>query len=158
MTTPAIIKSALYTTLRANLPIGVTPDVALVGNSSIPEGAVHVEIHIHPETIGDHGEARRKPQTNELVNAFIAAMDLANVRQEVQAFAAVMEAKLKENDGTKSHWSKSDFAWLLERLREEVDELEAALEEGNPIEIMREAADVGNFAMMISDNALRRVR
>ena len=70
---------------------------------------------------------------------------------EVVAFADAMEAQLRANDhkpGWKNDWSKD----LLKRLREETDELEKTLEEpdytGN---ILKEAADVANFAMMIAD-------
>jgi hypothetical protein len=85
----------------------------------------------------------------------------------VQAFAAVMQSKLAEpknrhkggwkgvdygpfGDGRGHVWTEST-EYLLRRLREEVDELEAALAGDDKDLIASEAADVGNFAMMIAD-------
>lgn len=73
------------------------------------------------------------------------------VRQEVKDFAKAMEYKLMCND-FKRHWenaSREDCGWFLEGLREEVRELEEALEIGSVRDVVLEAADVGNFAMMI---------
>lgn len=82
----------------------------------------------------------------------------------VRAFAHWMEAKLDENihKGDRNGWLKDDPHSLLRRLREEVDELEDAMNfwsshgaDGQiPAavdRITREASDVGNFAMMIAD-------
>ena len=82
----------------------------------------------------------------------------------VRAFANRMEAKLDENihKGDRDGWLKDVPHDLLRRLREEVDELEEAMKfwgshgaDGQiPAavdRITREAADVGNFAMMIAD-------
>jgi NTP pyrophosphatase (non-canonical NTP hydrolase) len=63
----------------------------------------------------------------------------------------------------KRHWSNDVPADLLLRLKEETDELENLLEifdSGHEIhmeDLINEAADVANFAMMIADNA-RRLR
>jgi hypothetical protein len=62
-----------------------------------------------------------------------------------------MEAKLSENDG-KGGWLECDYSYLLTALREEVDELEKALiDHPNDPEVVREAADISNYAMMIAD-------
>lgn len=91
-------------------------------------------------------------------------------RPEVIAFANAMEARLSHHDdsrGTRG-WSECDPKWLLQRLRQEVDELEKALAARHqrcacreamcphslfehPESVGHEAADVGNFAMMIAD-------
>ena len=89
-------------------------------------------------------------------------------RKEVKRFAARMEEVLQENDH-KGHWSKCSYAYLLQGLKQEVDELDEALE-GHVIgqvmprdlsgassveqygEVEKEAVDVANFAMMIADN------
>lgn len=74
------------------------------------------------------------------------------IRDEVAQFAASMERKLKANDH-KDHWEGAPMGYLLRRLREEVAELEQAVRSSNdPVKIGGEAADVGNFAMMIADN------
>ena len=76
-----------------------------------------------------------------------------NVREEVAKFAQVMEHKLRCNDH-KPHWKElgvDSAQWFLDRLREEVEELDEALSRGDRDDIMKEAADVGNYAMMIMD-------
>ena len=62
-----------------------------------------------------------------------------------------MEAKLRENDH-KGGWQGDTATSLLKRLREETDEVEQALMAWEPELVLREAADVANFAMMIADN------
>ncbi len=79
-------------------------------------------------------------------------------RPEVAKFAELMERKLRANDW-KGGWINDDPAMLLQRLREEVDELDRALmySEINPREVdvnvnaIDEAVDVANFALMIAD-------
>lgn len=71
-------------------------------------------------------------------------------RDVVRAFAIEMERQLQANDH-KGGWGDEDRHWLLERLREEVAELTAAIKERTPSAIVQEAADVANFAMMIAD-------
>jgi len=68
----------------------------------------------------------------------------------VERFSEKMNAKLFKNR-FKAHWSTVPQSYLLERLKEELVELEEALREGVGIE--SECADVANFAMMIADNA-----
>lgn len=75
------------------------------------------------------------------------------VRQEVKNFAKVMEYKLARND-FKNQWrdrGAEDSKWFLDRLKDEVQELEEALEEGSALDVILETADVANFAMMIAD-------
>lgn len=76
------------------------------------------------------------------------------IRREVEEFAEAMELELMKHDD-RPGWKECDVQWLLKRLREETDELEATLKDKNPngkiSRIKEEAADVGNFAMMISD-------
>lgn len=74
----------------------------------------------------------------------------AVLRPEVVRFAFEMERKLMENDH-KGGWRQCDDHWLILRLKQEVDELASAVQSGS-IDIHREAADVANFAMMISEN------
>lgn len=86
-----------------------------------------------------------------------------SARQQVRWFAEQMENKLKENDH-KGGWDSCGIFWLRDRLVEEVEELSSAIEAGHNSEsgldlenIIREAADVGNFAMMIADKARKRL-
>lgn len=73
-------------------------------------------------------------------------------RPEVQWFAKQMELKLKTNDH-KKHWSQLHQDYLIHRLFQEAQELWEAIENRNVENIIQEAADVANFAMMIADNA-----
>lgn len=84
--------------------------------------------------------------------------------EAVRKFAEDMQRKLDKNkdkecdkmnpDGKGRSWKDCDFYWLLYRLRQETLELEAALNNTNREGVIEEAADVGNFAMMIHDNIL----
>ncbi|MGG4449621.1 hypothetical protein [Brevibacillus porteri] len=75
-------------------------------------------------------------------------------REQVRWFAGQMEAKLQENDH-KGGWEKCQFPFLYRRLIEEVQELRVAYEDQSKSleEMIRESADVANFAMMIADKA-----
>lgn len=50
------------------------------------------------------------------------------------------------------HWKNIAIDFLFSRLEEEVRELRASIDAGDRKEVVREAADVANFAMMIADN------
>lgn len=77
------------------------------------------------------------------------------VRPQVQTFAEAMELKLSANDHKgqwKSYGSESAVEWFFARMLEEVDELRAAIDDGeDPVAVLFEAADVANYAMMIAD-------
>ena len=74
------------------------------------------------------------------------------LRPEVAAFARAMETQLRKNDW-KGHWRHCTGTYLFNRLRGEVNELSRA----STADRLKEAADVANFAMMIADNAARRL-
>lgn len=76
-------------------------------------------------------------------------------RIEVDNFADIMEIKLNKNDH-KTGWKSCSNTYLLTRLKNEVTELENALINGKGVTIVKEAADVANFAMMIADNNTTR--
>ena len=76
-------------------------------------------------------------------------------------FTEEREKKLAAND-YKGGWEDEDVSWLFKRLEEEVKELGRVLDKADAIfsncpdkefipEIISEAADVANFAMMIAD-------
>ena len=76
------------------------------------------------------------------------------MRVEVKKFAEMMELKLRRHDRKRgpAGWKDEEPLWLLARLKEEVAELEKAVVAGSTgILVRHEAADVGNFAMMITD-------
>lgn len=84
----------------------------------------------------------------------------------VLEFAKRMEAKLEKNrhKGDRAGWLQDDPNDLLDRLREEMDELAGAMHEAyGPMQggmqtrqwaamtVANEAADVANFAMFLAD-------
>ena len=68
---------------------------------------------------------------------------------DLLAFAGEMQRQLNEN-AHKGSWRRCTNRYLLNRLRQELGELRRAVKEGK--NIVEEAADVANFAMMIADN------
>jgi len=69
----------------------------------------------------------------------------------VRRFGELMFAKLVVHKDKGDTWRRMDPEWLLSRLKDEVAELEAAIKSGNAEAVKLECADVGNFAMFISD-------
>lgn len=71
-------------------------------------------------------------------------------------FRSQMLLKLRLN-ANKAGWDTVSQRWLLNRLRQEVGELARAVEQyeddADAANVIFEAADVANFAMMIADNA-----
>lgn len=84
-------------------------------------------------------------------------MNQVELRPEVYAFAQAMELKLRLNDH-KTHWSNMTQRYLSQRLSQEREELRRACRRGDPAEILSEAADVANFAMMLADNASKGLK
>ena len=90
--------------------------------------------------------------------------ELSLPRDAVLRFSRIMETKLKEKDGQRDGWEDCDPLWLFERAEEEMKELKKEItvymnhSSLSPKwlvikeRIQREAADVANFCMMISDN------
>jgi hypothetical protein len=74
-------------------------------------------------------------------------------REPVAWFARRMEAKLRENDW-KGGWENCTLQYLFEKLDEEIHELSAC---STDVEVIEEAADVANIAMMIADNARKLI-
>ena len=70
------------------------------------------------------------------------------LRPCVEWFAQQMERVLRQND-YKGGWQEMFIEDLIDRLHEEVSELETC--GCKPRRIIKEAADVANFAMMIAD-------
>lgn len=73
------------------------------------------------------------------------------VRAEVRQFSEGMERKLRLNEhkGGSAAWRQMGYWELFDRLQDEAWELYRAIQGGE--DITDEAADVANFAMMISD-------
>ena len=71
------------------------------------------------------------------------------LRPSVRRFAELMERELRANDH-KGGWSDDAPNALLARLIEETGEMARAMVIGG--DVAKEAADVANFAMMLSEN------
>jgi NTP pyrophosphatase (non-canonical NTP hydrolase) len=81
----------------------------------------------------------------------VLVKQLASLRPEVAAFALAMEDKLRQNDH-KGGWDDCSKQYMAMRLTQEREELRDAIARGAPPEeILKEAADVANFAMMVAD-------
>jgi NTP pyrophosphatase (non-canonical NTP hydrolase) len=78
-----------------------------------------------------------------------------SIRPEVAEFAIDMELKLMRNDA-KGDWRGMDVGQLLDLLEAELDELADAVMNGTDDDVIDEAADVANFAMMIADVCRKR--
>lgn len=80
----------------------------------------------------------------------------------VLEFAKRMEMKLEKNrhKGGPENWRAQDCWSLLVRVKEEVNELQAALNAKtvSAEAVMMECADIANFAMMIEDWYAYRVK
>ena len=72
------------------------------------------------------------------------------VRQEVAAFASVMESRLKEN-ANRVDWRSLNFYYLVTALISNVGQLVKAFQVDKPEIVLRSAADTANYAMMIAD-------
>lgn len=79
------------------------------------------------------------------------------IQLDIALVENAMKQKLRENEH-KGYWDKTSLLQLAKRLEEEVEELNDAILTKGPVEIVREAADVANFAMMICSNAVRNHR
>jgi len=73
-------------------------------------------------------------------------------RPVVAWFADQIEAALQRNDG-KPHWGDQTTMHLVDKLREEADELIEALFSNNPVRIQEEAADLSAIALMLADRS-----
>ena len=87
--------------------------------------------------------------------------DAATERRLVDQFAVVMRHKLRENR-FKGGWRQETAEFLIDKLREEVDELVEVIAANNLDQFAlrdarEEAADVGNMAMMLADWFAKRV-
>lgn len=89
------------------------------------------------------------------------------VDEAVMSFIIDMKYKLRLNNH-KGHWKDYEQDWMVNRLRQEFEELKAAIKnaelkkpcpsQADLLAIVHECADVSNFAMMIADNVKRAIR
>lgn len=93
---------------------------------------------------------------HDLADSLVAVRVASEGEREcVRWFASIMERELKANDH-KGGWERDRIVDLLNRVYDEASELNDAINcpgGARPERIIKEAADVANFAMMIADNA-----
>lgn len=74
---------------------------------------------------------------------------------EISRFIETMVYKLGVHSG-KGKWENQTMVSLIPKLKGEVAELEEAIARGNMIEVLLEAADVANYALIITAKALEK--
>ena len=79
--------------------------------------------------------------------------ELMPLFKAVQRFFQGMIYKLRKNK-SKGRWEGADLGKVMELLKAEVAELQKAIEEGNDVEILLEACDIANFAMIAASIAI----
>lgn len=92
----------------------------------------------------------------ELVGTFMQVFiptELAGLEVELKRFIDAMAFKLRKNSH-KGKWEAHDLQTILALLGKEVEELKVAILEKNSVEILLEAADVANFAMIAAALAI----
>lgn len=79
--------------------------------------------------------------------------ELAEIRPDLQRFFDAMVYKLRRNKN-KGRWPTLDLNQTFELMEGEFKELNEALIGGSTMEVLMEAADVANFAMIIANISL----
>lgn len=82
--------------------------------------------------------------------------EIADLEPALKRFFDAMIYKLRKHAG-KGRWEAKDLDKIQELLVEEVGELAEAIQEGNQIETVLEAADVANYAMIAAAIAIEGV-
>lgn len=77
--------------------------------------------------------------------------------QDIRRFVEAMVYKLSVHS-SKGRWENRPIADVLDALEGEVKELRDAVQRGNMVEILLEAADVGNYGLIASAIAVERGR
>lgn len=120
--------------------------------SDLDEADKMIEVFSDQHHYQRDGTLRREPcptcEYKYTRDGFIHPVEL---RPSVRAFADEMEKKLHHNAWKDGGVGRDDIAYLVQRLRDEVEELERAIsDDDNSAQcVLGEAADVGNFAMFI---------
>jgi phosphoribosyl-ATP pyrophosphohydrolase len=86
---------------------------------------------------------------------FTLSPELQPYKHDLRRFIDAMLYKLKVHS-SKGRWEKLDLEQTTRKLDGEVKELELAIIDGNHIEIILEAADVANYAMIVASISVER--
>lgn len=81
--------------------------------------------------------------------------ELDSIRPEILRHFDAMVYKLRKNKhkGSIQEW---DLLKAFDKLEEEVKELRLAIDEGSPVEIILESADVSNMALILAAIGLKK--
>lgn len=86
---------------------------------------------------------------------FVLSNEIVPYEHDIRRFVDAMLYKLKVHSA-KGRWENLDILNILGKLDGEVKELRYAVSEGNTIEVVLEAADVANYAMIASSIKVER--
>lgn len=103
---------------------------------------------------GPKGGAGIYPQSFPLRWKLPPKTTILNCEKELKQFIDAMRYKLKKNEH-KGKWEDLNLSTAISRLKDELLELEEAISRGSEIEIILEAADVANFAMMVANISMK---
>jgi hypothetical protein len=95
----------------------------------------------------------RDEAMNELYKSTTAMKEPPDYTDDFRRFVDAMKYKMRRN-AHKGRWEDIGLIEALTLLNKEVEELRIAIIEGNMVEILLEAADVANFAMIVSAIAI----
>lgn len=79
--------------------------------------------------------------------------ELEALRPDLQRFFDAMIYKLRRNKH-KGRWENLSVENTFKALQGELTELDDAIKEGSTMEVLMEAADVGNFALILANIAV----
>src|SRR5690606_26627211 len=91
--------------------------------------------------------------TNGIAVSVSIPPEVAQYAPDIQRFVDAMVYKLGRN-AHKGRWEDRNQAVNMGLLQKEVEELTEAINRGNMVEIMLEAADIANFALIASAIAM----
>lgn len=102
----------------------------------------------------ESSEGTAQPVTTSVLSVNLPE-EVVAYREDIRRFLDAMIYKLRLN-AHKGRWENDGVEDRLPKLLEEFEELKEAVEGGNMIETLLEAADVANFAMIIAAIAVER--
>lgn len=125
-------------------------------------GVYEGEFHRAKCSVGAANERRFLAMTKGLPPAELSQKieiaippEVAQYSEDIRRFVDAMVYKLGQK-AHKGRWENMPIDRGMKLLSEEVQELTEAIQRGNLVEVLLEAADVGNFALIISAIAFER--
>lgn len=126
------------------------------------EGQYHHSRCIFQGAIGSKGEHAKSVDPRSVMPASPASYiqlaippEVAPYTHEIRRFVEAMIYKLAKHSN-KGKWEGKDASSQIPLLHGEIKELVEAMDRGNMVEILLEAADVANYALIISAIVMER--